>query len=68
MNAALSNAGITITDRRCSSKTKWEGYSITAKAETTGEITFTYSQTNGTAGAFENAMKGKQDAAASPTP
>ena len=60
ITAALTNAGITIADRRCSSKSKWTEYTITATAQANGEITFTYSQTGGTdTSAFENAMKGK---------
>lgn len=54
VDAALTGSGINIADTKCSSKTKWNEYTIHGKVETNGSITFTYANT-----AFSDAMKGK---------
>lgn len=75
---ALVEAGLatgTLTDGKCSSATvstrcqskdKWTGYTIKYVSNDNGGIKFTYSQTEGTAGAFDAAMKGKSVTAADP--
>ena len=75
---ALVEAGLatgTLTDGKCSSATvstrcqskdKWTGYTIKYVSNGNGGITFTYEQTDGTAGAFDAAMKGKTVTAADP--
>lgn len=54
---AITDAGLTIGDIKCSSKTKWSTYDINGKVESNGGITWTFSCDKGTA--FEDAMKGK---------
>lgn len=53
---AITDAGLTIGDIKCSSKTKWSQYTIDGKVESHGGITWSYTSTP--ANAFENAMKG----------
>ena len=64
---ALTEAGITIADIKCSSKTKWTDYIISGKVEDSGAITFTYSATNAGEGtAFSDAMKGSATTTTNP--
>ena len=52
--AALNSAGLTIADIKCSSKTKWNTYTITGTMQENGAIKWTYSPS-----AFSDAMNGK---------
>lgn len=56
VQAALTDAGITIGDIECSSRSRWSSYSIAGTVETNGSITFTYSDAN-----FDAAMKGNSN-------
>lgn len=51
---ALNQAGITITDTKCSSKTKWKQYVIKGEVMPNGSIAFDYENDD-----FKNAMNGK---------
>lgn len=53
-NAALTSAGLTLADIKCSSKTKWQTYTITGTMQANGAIAWSY-----TPDAFEDAMAGK---------
>lgn len=53
-NAALTSAGLTVGDIKCSSKTKWQTYTITGTMQPNGAIAWSYSPS-----AFEDAMNGK---------
>lgn len=53
-NAALTSAGLTVGDIKCSSKTKWQTYTITGTMQSNGAIAWSYSPS-----AFEDAMNGK---------
>lgn len=55
-NAALTSAGISTTDLKCKSKTKWTQYTIVGTISSTGEISFDYECDKGTA--FKDAMAG----------
>lgn len=55
---ALNAAGLNKTDIKCVSKTKWESYTMTATMGSNGALTWVYTNTGGTAGAFDKAMKG----------
>lgn len=57
---AITDAGLTLGDIKCSSKTKWSDYTITGTVEDHGGITWTFSSTDGDGGSdnFGNAMKG----------
>ena len=61
-NAALKEAGFDIAITKdlitCKSKSTWTEYTVTWTAKD-GTLSFSYSQTGGTAGAFEKMMLGK---------
>lgn len=57
-DAALTSAGLTIGDIKCSSKTKWTSYTMTGTMQANGAIAWTYSNAGTDTTAFENAMKG----------
>lgn len=59
--AALTNAGITIDDVKCKSKTKWTDYTIKATVKDDGELTIEYKSTHEGTGddPFATAMNGK---------
>lgn len=50
---SIKEAGLTITDIKCSSKTKWSEYTLKGKIEDHGGITWTFEDA-----AFSDAMKG----------
>lgn len=50
---SIKEAGLTITDIKCSSKTKWSEYTLKGTIESHGGITWTFEDA-----AFSNAMKG----------
>lgn len=52
----IADAGLTLTDIKCSSKTRWSEYSLIGTMQNNGAIKWTYSCDQGTN--FENAMKG----------
>ena len=56
-NAALTSAGLTLSDIKCSSKTKWKEYEITGTMQPNGAIKWTYN--SDPANAFSDAMNGK---------
>lgn len=60
-SAALTSAGLTIADIKCSSKTKWNKYEITGTMQENGALKWTYKSWVGTTNntAFEDAMNGK---------
>ena len=53
---ALTDAGLTIGDIKCSSKTKWTYYQLTGTVQSNGAISWTYTSDN--SNAFANAMEG----------
>lgn len=53
---AISDAGLTIGDIKCSSKTKWTDYTITGTVQSNGSIKWTYDSTP--ANTFSDAMNG----------
>lgn len=54
---ALNEAGLDVSDIKCSSKTKWTQYSLKGKVMANGAIEWTYDSTP--ANAFSDAMAGK---------
>ena len=54
---AIEDAGLTIGDIKCSSKTKWTWYTLDGEVKSNGAITWTY--TSDPTGAFSDAMNGK---------
>lgn len=57
-DAALTSAGLTIGDIKCSSKTKWTSYTMTGTMQPNGAIAWTYTNTGTDTSAFDKAMKG----------
>lgn len=53
---AIKDAGLTLGDIKCSSKTKWKEYTIIGTVEAHGGITWSF--TSDPAGTFEASMKG----------
>lgn len=59
MQAALTNAGVDITNMQCSSRTAWTAYEITVNVATDGNVSFGYRGIGeATAGTFANMMTG----------
>lgn len=54
---ALIDAGLTVNDIKCSSKTKWTWYTLDGTVQSNGAIKWDY--TSDPAGAFKAAMNGK---------
>ncbi len=52
--AALTNAGIDVTQMHCSSKTAWTSYTITVHVGTDGNVSFTYAGGGEPAGVAPN--------------
>ena len=42
ITSALKNAGISLTDTKCVSKTSWTAYNLTFKVDTNGVVSVTY--------------------------
>ena len=56
---AITDAGLTLGDIKCSSKTRWSGYTLKGDIQSNGAIKWTYANTGGTATtAFSDAMNG----------
>lgn len=53
---AITDAGLTLSDIKCSSKTKWSEYTMTGEMQANGAIDWSFTCDQGTA--FEDAMKG----------
>ncbi|MCD7726694.1 MAG: prepilin-type N-terminal cleavage/methylation domain-containing protein [Clostridiales bacterium] len=60
ITTALTDAGLTVGDIKCSSRTNWIEYTITVNVAGTGNVSFDYgsSDSTGTNSAFEDSMKG----------
>lgn len=50
VNAALSDAALTLTDIRCSSKNAWDTYTMKGQPQTDGSIKWSYTSSVGGAG------------------
>lgn len=65
---AISDAGLTLTDIKCSSKTTWASYDIIGTIQPNGAIAWTYASYSAAGGgdnqALSNAMKGQAPPAA----
>ncbi len=61
-NAALTDAALNITDIKCSSRTRWDRYTLTGTPQSNGSIAWSYTSTVGAGGAdngaLDAAMKG----------
>lgn len=52
----ITDAGLTLSDIKCSSKTKWKEYTIIGEMQSSGALKWSFA--SDPANAFENAMKG----------